>query len=135
MRDFDAVLKKSVLLGHFIGTADVISAAAQIMDLIPDASCSINDGGGKMWAECYDNSGRLIVLLHTYYKTAFVLSEYAFKIDDVHCEKVSDFLTAEWFIDDVNGHNRQFPLMKWDEPAEVCNHRKFCLLDMRFVTE
>ena len=45
------------------------------------------------------------------------------------------FEKDEWFIDDIDEFNKKYPFMRWKEPLYIVNYKKFCLLDMRFVTE
>ena len=134
MRNFKRVLEKSRGMGEFDKIDDLKAVISDFASSAPQSFNNAEDGGGKRWIEFYDNHGALIILLHTHYRLAFVLSK--FKItNNVYCVKVDSFNNAEWFISDMIEFNEEFPYIFWDETSEVVNHRKFSLLDMRFVTE
>ncbi len=135
MYSFENVLDKGALIGHFDNVNDLETAIHYFESVIPHSSCSISDGSGKRWIDVYDSLGNLIIILHTYYKIAFILSKYTINTNDIYCVKVDNFNKAEWFIDDLNEFNKKYPFMFWDEPLDVVNYQRFSLLDMKFVTE
>lgn len=136
MFDFEDVLKRSLSYGFFNNDNELQYIVKQIMCCVPKLKYDImNDGGGKNWVEFYNEKCRLVILLHTYYRIAFVRSDIFIKIADLYCVNVNSFNTYEWLISDIDSFNNKFPHMVWDEPANDEDYREFSLLDMRFATE
>lgn len=88
------------------------------------------------WIEFHSvKSHRLAVLMHRKYRLAFVLTELEIRSPDFHVEYVDSFDEPEWYIDDVDVFNNDFPYLRWHEPETIVNPHGFDLMDMRFATE
>ena len=137
MKNFEDVLAKSVNLG-FHETEETLSTAVKdILSQIPDSfTCYPNsiDEGCK-WLRILDKNEDICCLVHRYYKVAFVSDKLNVKCDILHCENVGDFLSDEWYINDVKELNQKFSHLNWDESCDVVNPKKFDLLNMEFATE
>lgn len=137
MKNFEDVLAKSVNLGFHENEETLSTAVKDILSQIPDSfTCYPNsiDEGCK-WLRILDKNEDICCLVHRYYKVAFVSDKLNVKCDILHCENVGDFLSDEWYINDVKELNQKYPHLKWDESCDVVNPKKFDLLNMEFATE
>lgn len=88
------------------------------------------------WIEFHSaRTNRLAILMHKKYRLAFVLSELTFHNQEFHVEYTDDFNNAEWFINDIDVFNSDFPYMHWNEPESIVDPNLFDLMDLRFATE
>ncbi|MBR3900795.1 MAG: hypothetical protein IKJ60_04505 [Ruminococcus sp.] len=137
MKNFEDVLAKSVNLGFHENEETLSTAVKDILSQIPDSfTCYPNsiDEGCK-WLRILDKNEDICCLVHRYYKVAFVSDKLNVKCDILHCENVGDFLSDEWYINDVKELNQKFSHLNWDESCDVVNPKKFDLLNMEFATE
>ena len=137
MKNFEDVLAKSVNLGFHENDETLSKAVKDILSQIPDSfTCYPNsiDEGCK-WLRILDKNEDICCLVHRYYKVAFVSDKLNVKCDILHCENVGDFLSDEWYINDVKELNQKFSHLNWDESCDVVNPKKFDLLNMEFATE
>ena len=137
MKNFEDVLAKSVNLGFHENEETLSKAVKDILSQIPDSfTCYPNsiDEGCK-WLRILDKNEDICCLVHRYYKVAFVSDKLNVKCDILHCENVEDFLSDEWYINDVKELNQKFSHLNWDESCDVVNPKKFDLLNMEFATE
>lgn len=137
MKNFEDVLAKSVNLGFHENDETLSKAVKDILSQIPDSfTCYPNsiDEGCK-WLRILDKNEDICCLVHRYYKVAFVSDKLNVKCDILHCENVGDFLSDEWYINDVKALNQKFSHLNWDESCDVVNPKKFDLLNMEFATE
>lgn len=137
MKDFEVVLEKSMNLGSHENEETLSKAVKEILSQIPNSfTCYPNsiDEGCK-WLRILDKNEDICCLVHRYYKVAFVSDKLNVKCDILHCENVGDFLSDEWYINDVKELNQKFSHLNWDESCDVVNPKKFDLLNMEFATE
>ena len=137
MKDFEVVLEKSMNLGSHENEETLSTAVKEILSQIPNSfTCYPNsiDEGCK-WLRILDKNEDICCLVHRYYKVAFVSDKLNVKCDILHCENVGDFLSDEWYINDVKELNQKFSHLNWDESCDVVNPKKFDLLNMEFATE
>ena len=88
------------------------------------------------WVEFHSmKTHRMAVLLHKKYRLAFVLSELEFNTPAFHIEYTDSFDADEWYIDDIDIFNNDFPYLKWHEPESIIDPHRFDLMDLRFATE
>ena len=110
MKNFEDVLAKSVNLGFHENEETLSTAVKDILSQIPDSfTCYPNsiDEGCK-WLRILDKNEDICCLVHRYYKVAFVSDKLNVKCDILHCENVGDFLSDEWYINDVKELNQKF---------------------------
>ena len=137
MKDFEDVLAKSVNLGFHENDETLSKAVKDILSQIPDSFTCYPDSidEGCKWLRILDKNEDICCLVHRYYKVAFVSDKLNVKCDILHCENVGDFLSDEWYINDVKALNQKYPHLNWDESCDVVNPKKFDLLNMEFATE
>lgn len=137
MKNFEDVLEKSMNLGFHENEETLSTAVKEILSQIPDSfTCYPNSiDEGCRWLRILDKNEDICCLVHRYYKVAFVSDKLNVKCDIIHCENVGDFLSDEWYINDVEKLNQKYPYLNWDEPCEAVNPKKFDLLNMEFATE
>ena len=137
MKNFEVVLEKSVNLGFHENEETLSKAVKEILSQIPDSFTCYPDSidEGCRWLRILDKNEDICCLVHRYYKVAFVSDKLNVKCDILHCENVGDFLSDEWYINDVKELNQKYPHLNWDESCDVVNPKKFDLLNMEFATE
>ena len=133
MRDLSKAIKASMKYELFsvIDIQQTVNFICESFSVIP-----ITIDPDSPWIEFHSSrTHRLAILMHKYYRLAFVLSKLIFLNPDFHIEYTNDFNAPEWYIDDIDIFNNDFRHIHWNEPESVVNPNRFNLMDMKFATE